>query len=258
MSLIRPPRAACLFARIIAFGSWITLMAFPLAAEESQAVLGDPAAPLAGKVAGIPVHAGTGAELRDVALQELMDRFSREKKVAVSQEEIAAYREFMKKVAAQDRNEKSAARDILKATLAGSDLDAAGREKTLAELAELEQFLAATAPKDSPSDEENAALNEIADAVIRQWKVNGLLYQQFGGRIIRQQGGPEPVDAYRLFLESARKRGDLTIAGESLEKQFWQYFSDDSLHDFYPAGSPQEAQVFNTPPWAPEPPANPK
>ncbi len=59
------------------------------------------------------MHAGTGAELKDIALQDLTDCFSRDKKVTVSQEEISAYREFMKKAAAQDRNEKSAARDYL-------------------------------------------------------------------------------------------------------------------------------------------------
>jgi hypothetical protein len=251
MSSSRPHPVAPLFARFAAFGAWIALTPFSVAADP-VAALGDPAAPVAGKVAGIPVHAATGDELRDIATRELMDRYARAKKVTVSKEEISAYRDFMKKVAEQDRKEKSAQRDKLKARLSGGGLDAAERERTLAGLAELDQLLAATAPKDSPTDEEKATMAEIAGAVILQWKVNRLLHQEFGGRIIDQQGGPEPLDAYRRFLESAQKRGDLTITGESIEQQFWQYFRDDSLHDFYPAGSPEEAQAFATPPWAAE------
>jgi hypothetical protein len=257
MPFIRPQLATLLFARFAAFCAWIALTPFSVAADAVTS-LGDPAAPLAGKVAGIPVHAGTGDELREIALRELMDRYARENKVIVSKEEISAYREFMKKLAEQDFNEKSAERDKLKARLSGGDLNAAEREKTVAELAELEQFLAATAPKDSVSDEEKSAMAEIAGAMILQWKVNRLLHQEFGGRIIYQQGGPEPLDAYRRLLESAQKRGDLTITGESIEQQFWQYFRDDTRHDFYGAGSPQEAQAFSKPPWAAEKSAKPE
>lgn len=257
MPFARPHPATCIFARFIALGLCVLLSPASLAAE-SAATLGDPGAPPAGKVAGVPAHANNGNELRDIAMQELLDRFASEKKVTVSQQEISIYREFMTKIAEDDRKEKSAQRDKLKAKLAGSGLDAAGREQTQAELAAVEQLLAATAPKDSPTDEEKAAMNEIAQAVIRQWKVNRLLHQEFGGRIIRQQGGPEPLDAYRRFLESAQKQGNLTITGESIEQQFWQYFRDDTRHDFYPAGSSEEAQAFNTPPWAAEKPAQPE
>jgi uncharacterized protein YjaG (DUF416 family) len=251
MSSIRPQPAACIFARLMAFGLWVLLMPCSFAAD-TPAALGDPAAPLAGKVAGMAVHATNGNELREIVMEQLLNRCALEKKVTVSKEEIAACREFMKKVAAEDRAEKAACRDQLKAKLSGGDLEKADREKTQAELAAVEQLLADTAPKDSPTDEEKAAMDEIAEAFIRQWKVNRLLHQEFGGRIIRQQGGPEPLDAHRRFLESAQKQGNLTITGESIEQRFWQYFRDDSLHDFYPAGSPEEAQAFNTPPWAAE------
>jgi hypothetical protein len=33
------------------------------------------------------------------------------------------------------------------------------------------------------------------------------------------------------------------------EEEFWQYFVDDSRHDFYPAGSEQEQRAFAMPPW---------
>jgi len=257
MPFIRPHLAASIFFRFIALGAWVGLMPFAVAADP-VAALGDPGAPLAGKVAGIPAYASTGDELRDIAMRELMDRYAREKNVTVSRQEITEYQAFMKKIAEQDRTEKAAYRDKLMAKLSGSGLDAAEREKTEAELAAVEQLLAATAPKESVSDEDRAAMDEIAQAVILQWEVNRLLHQEFGGRIIRQQMGPEPLDAYRRFLENAQKQGNLTITEKSIKRQFWQYFRDDTRHDFYPAGSPEEAQAFSTPPWAEKKPAKPE
>ena len=42
---------------------------------------------------------------------------------------------------------------------------------------------------------------DTARAMIRQWKLNSAVYRRYGGRIIHQQLGPEPLDAYRKYLE---------------------------------------------------------
>jgi hypothetical protein len=105
----------------------------------------------------------------------------------------------------------------------------------------------AGAPPDDPAD--RAARDEVAAAFIRQWKINGALYRQYGGRILYQQGGPEPLDAYRLFLEAHQARGELVFADPAVEAAFWRYYQDDSKHSFYPRGSREEAQAFTVPPW---------
>ena len=33
------------------------------------------------------------------------------------------------------------------------------------------------------------------------------------------------------------------------EDQFWRFFTDDAMHDFYQPGSEEEARAFTTPPW---------
>jgi hypothetical protein len=101
--------------------------------------------------------------------------------------------------------------------------------------------------EDSPEDA--AARLQIGAAFIRQWKVNQALYQQYGGRIVFQQGGPEPLDAYAKFLEEARARGDFEILDRDLEDAFWKYYRDDSIHSFFEPGSKEEAQAFASPPW---------
>ena len=104
-------------------------------------------------------------------------------------------------------------------------------------------------PQGEDSPEDAAARREIAAAFVLQWKVNKALYEKYGGRIIFQQAGPEPLDAYRRFLEEAQARGDFEIVDKGLEEGFWKYFRDDSIHSFFEPGSAEEAKVFATPPW---------
>jgi hypothetical protein len=77
--------------------------------------------------------------------------------------------------------------------------------------------------------------------------MNRALHAEFGGRIAFQQGVPEPVDAYRIFLEQAMARGDFAIADPALEPAFWGYYRDDSIHSFYEPGSAEEARAFAAP-----------
>jgi hypothetical protein len=89
----------------------------------------------------------------------------------------------------------------------------------------------------------------MARSLIRQWKLNRSLYRKYGGRIIGQQLGPEPLDAYRDYLEQRHAAGDFSIRDKAFAEAFWGYFRDDSRHDFYPPGSAETAQVFSIPPW---------
>lgn len=85
----------------------------------------------------------------------------------------------------------------------------------------------------------------------RCWKckLNRALYQDYGGRIIFQQGGPEPLDAYRRFLEERQRQGAFAVLNPELEDAFWRYYRNDSIHSFFPPGSEQEAEAFRTPWW---------
>jgi hypothetical protein len=76
------------------------------------------------------------------------------------------------------------------------------------------------------------------------------LYRQYGGRIIFQQGGPEPLAAYRLFLEERQRQGDFKILDPALETAFWADYRTDAIHSFYTQGSEEEKQVFERPWWA--------
>jgi hypothetical protein len=48
---------------------------------------------------------------------------------------------------------------------------------------------------------------QIAQQFVKSWKINKALYAQYGGRVIFQQAGVEPLDAYRDFLKEQEKKG---------------------------------------------------
>lgn len=176
-------------------------------------IYGDPKLPLAGEVLGTAIHTQDAEELQYVVLQKLTNRYAAEKGIEVTDAERAAYVEHVREALSKDPN------------FAASGL---GTEE---------------------SAEDRAAREEIATAFIKQWKINRALYQQYGGRVAYQQGGPEPLDAYRKFLEESDARGDFRIVNKDLEAGFWRYYRDESIHDFYKPGSAEEAKAFADPPW---------
>jgi hypothetical protein len=186
------------------------------AAAEAQApaagVYGDPAVPVAGRVLGTVIHTQDAEELRYVVLKELTDRYAAEQGITVTQAEKEAY-------AAQVR-------------------EALSKDPAVAAMLVEE------------SAEDQAARLEIAEAFILQWKINRALYQKYGGRIGFQQGGPEPLDAYRQFLEERQAAGDFSIENDALAAEFWRYYRDDSIHSFFEPGSADEAKAFGVEPWS--------
>jgi alpha-tubulin suppressor-like RCC1 family protein len=87
---------------------------------------------------------------------------------------------------------------------------------------------------------------EEAWTFLQTWKVKRALFIQYGGRVVLQQAGPEPIDAYRDFLKEQEQRGSFRILDERLRPSFWDYYVNDSRHDFIP---PEEARGILDKPW---------
>jgi heat shock protein HslJ len=107
----------------------------------------------------------------------------------------------------------------------------------------------------SPQEKAEVATmrREMGSAMIRQWKINRALHEEYGGRIIYQQMGPEPLDAYREFLQAQCDADAFAIMDPDLEAAFWRYFTDESMHDFMAPGSADEKRAFSVPPWERKP-----
>jgi heat shock protein HslJ len=159
-------------------------------------------------------------------------------------------------------HDANALRDIILSRLLTVYAAQAGIEITAAEkdryLTVMEQRLHADPGNDfddssSLTADEQAEVEHMrgrmAESVILQWKVNKVLHEQYGGRVVYQQLGPEPLDAYLAFLKDAQQAGQFTIRDGNLAADFWAFFSDERRNAFMPTGSEDEAVAFATPPW---------
>jgi hypothetical protein len=182
-------------------------------ASSADAVMQPDSEPLAATVLGEEVRTSDAREMQETILTRLFDRYAEKHGIEVSDAEIDPYVENMKR--------GMRARGLT-----------AEEELSPEESAEVEKMR-----------------RDMGGVMIRQWKLNRALYEQYGGRVIFQQAGPEPLDAYRRYLEERQAAGELAIHDKSLEGAFWRYFTDDSMHDFYELGSDAESRAFTVPPW---------
>jgi hypothetical protein len=95
-------------------------------------------------------------------------------------------------------------------------------------------------------------LRNMAIQQVRRWKINQALFKQYGGRVIFQQAGAEPLDAYRGFLTDQQKKGAFRIMDKAAEASFWKYFTNDAMHTFL--GKDEGAKVMEKPFWLMEKP----
>ena len=172
----------------------------------------EPLPPLVATVLGEEIHTADADEMQQLVLTRLFDRYVAEHGLEATDAEVDAYVEGMQKAMSADPNR-----------VAESDL-------TPEEVVQV-----------------NAMRRDMGRSMIRQWKLNRALYQQYGGRVIYQQLGPEPLDAYRQYLEERRAAGDFIIHEKAFESGFWQYFTDESMHEFFEPGT--EGKAFEIPPW---------
>jgi hypothetical protein len=224
----------------------VVCAASPAAAQQ---IYGDPKVPAAGKVLGTVVHTRDVDELRYVVLKRLTDRYATDQGIEVTQAEKQAYISQVQDTLKRDRQRHEARRDELSRQLAAPGLTQAQRDALTVQLDAARSAVAALGQDTGSAQEDRAAREQVAAAFIRQWKINRALHRQYGGRIAFQQGGPEPVDAYRRFLEQHQARGDFEIPNADLRAAFWRYYVDDTIHSFYERGSKEELQAFETPPW---------
>lgn len=219
---------------------------------------GNPEAPLVAVVLETKIHTGDPEEMRYVILSKLMEDYEAEHGIRVSREDIDAYLAGMRRIAEEERRRNLARKEQLTRQLASEAMTEAERESVSAELKSLNELMAALEESSAVSEEDSEEVRQyreqVATAFVRQWKINKALYEQYGGRIIFQQGGPEPLDAYRRFLESQEKAGSFKILEKAFEKDFWNYYRNDAIHSFYQKGSEEETRAFKTPWWMEEAP----
>ena len=95
------------------------------------------------------------------------------------------------------------------------------------------------------------ANDEIASAAIVRWRFNRALLDEYGGKVIWQQFGWEPIDAYRNWLKGEEKAGSFKILQPELSDAFWKGLKAE--HGIQLDDDTEAMKLLKIPPWHPAP-----
>ena len=186
----------------------------------------------------------------------LLERFARDNKIEPTGEEIDAFLLKTEEIEKQNQVKFEKDRKKLVAELKSTTLKERERKDKKSQLQTIETILKSTRERKERTKGMVEQLRPMkrrnARQFVRNWKINKALYAKYGGRVIFQQAGAEPVDAYRDFLREQEKNGSFQILDKKYEASFWRYFTNDAMHNFYPEG--EGTKFINTPWWLMEQP----
>jgi hypothetical protein len=176
--------------------------------------------------------------LSELIWQPLQKKFIEELNIRVSEGELDDFANAM--IASKKEMRDAYERKIgeWQDELKKEGLPAAKKSELEQRIKRLRTFLSAGKEK------QVRAYREIGRRIVERWKVNRELYAVFGGAVVLQQGGPEPVGAYRAFLEREEKDSEFEIYQKELRDRFWAYYSRKQ-----PFAIPNDKVDFTTPWW---------
>jgi len=204
-----------------------------------------------GRIHGKPVlrrETVRGDLLRGRVLGPLLKEYAVAKHIdatpAEIEQKIRADKEWEKDYPARLQRELLKVRNAL--AQAQNDEQRQVMTKSVAEMEEIIATEAARKVRPIPESISRQISRQVSRDYIRTRKIDQALWHDFGGgRVIFQQFGPEPLDAYRRFLETQQKKGVFEIVDKSLEASFWNYFRAEH-HTFCDAA---EGKRLMTTPW---------
>ena len=214
---------------------------------------GNPEDPVVAEVLGMQIRTKNPEEMQSVIGEKLILNYAQQNKIEATRKDIDLFIATTDQFNRDERKNNDARRAKIQQHLKAVALPSEETKRLQSELDTLETLHKFDLQEESESKQDpQAALKNkqtVAKAFIEQWMINKALYQQYGGRIIFQQGGPEPLDAMRDFLKEQQQKGAFKIFEKSFEAPFWEYFVTDSKHSFFKQGSKDEKQAFDQPWW---------
>lgn len=181
----------------------------------------------------------------------LLERFAQDNRIEPTDEELDT---FTRKIDEQKRKQENQFKKHRKRLIAElqdttlSERERKGKESTLQKIERLLKSRRKNKEQTRGMEEQLRPMRRrMALQFVRRWKINKALFEKYGGRVIFQQAGPEPVDAYRDFLRAQEKSGAFKILDRQSVAPFWRYFTNDAMHTFY--SGDDGAKFMNTPWW---------
>ena len=197
------------------------------------------------------VERAQGERLRARVWKAVFEDYARRRNIAPTEAEIASHIEGHARLKARSDTERVQQRAALVEELKSPTLTEPRRQAarqhldTLDRLAEFEAKRAQELRDPAQRQMQQQAERRVAEVWVRQWKLNQALYREFGGRIIFQQAGWEPIDAYRKLLEQCEANKTLAILDPAARTTVYRYFE----HPFVYADEAKARFYFEKPYW---------
>ena len=199
---------------------------------------------------GKRISAKEKSHLRELVFATLRDKYAKDNKIEATEDEIKAFLDKQEDTAKQFQVESEQEKQRLDAELKLPSLSKEQRKEKQSQLALAEHRIKTDHENREAAKKMEKQLRPMLRSMAQQWiipwKVNQSLYKKYGGRMIFQQGGVEPLDAYRDFLKDEVKKRNFEILNKSDEKAFWEYFTNEAMHRFY---NKDEGEKFINTPW---------
>lgn len=189
--------------------------------------------------------------LRGLMWRAVVSDYAVKRKIQPSPEEIDSYIKSQQRKRDAAKERRAEYRDLLTTELKAQGTDEFVRVQLLQHLnainrLDMEQALIDIQRKEPA----NAVLwrnaeRHVARVEAMEWKVNQALYKEFGGRVVVQEGGWEPIDAQRKVLEQYEARGTAVVHDKTVRAALYSYFQGDHRY----AEDAQAKFYFEKPYW---------
>jgi hypothetical protein len=192
-----------------------------------------------------------GEKLKAMVWSAVFSDYAKKRNVEPTQAEIESHVNSHRKFKREDRARREKERAALIGELKSPNLSEARRKQAqqyLDTLNSLREFDSREEKERSDPERERQwqeSERRVAAVWVKQWKVNQALFREFGGRIIFQQAGWEPIDAYRKLLEKYETNKLFVIHDRALREAVYAYFK----FKFVYADEKKAAFYFEKPYW---------
>lgn len=207
-------------------------------------------------VLGRKITTGEKDKLNGLIFGALLRKYAEDNKIEPTDEELDAFVQRTEEKEKQHQAKFERDREKLQKELKSSSLSDRERKDKESQLQTIESILKSTRDMKGQmkgmEEQMRPMKRQMAQQFVKSWKTNKALYEKYGGRVIFQQAGVEPFDAYRDFLKEQEKNGAFQIIDKQYEAPFWRYFTNDAMHTFY--SKDDGAKFINTPWWTMEDP----
>ena len=179
--------------------------------------------------------------LTSLIFGSLIEGFIKENNVEPSADDIKGFVNKVKAEQEANKKEFTQKKAELEASMNAEGADEATKKGYADQIAQVDGILEDINTAVATPIDEN-----VVKEFIKSWKINQALYAKYGGRVVFQQAGPEPIDAYKTFLQEQESKGSFTISDPKLKEMFWDYFVNESNHNYL---SEEEAKRAMTTAW---------